>query len=523
MLAPERSSSAELDSKSEREAKVLPLCRPNRKILFVTPEIDDFVSVGGLGAVSAALPRVLAKWCDVRVLVPGYPQVLAACENMIVVGALPAFASLPACEIGRTETYDGLVIYILLCPELYEREGTPYGDKFNIDWTDNDLRFARLGLAAAELATGTVDQTWSADLLHVNDWPAAFAPAYLAFRGVSLPSILTIHNLAYQGLFPRAALKRIGAPESAFNVEGLEFYDQLSFLKAGIYYASHVTTVSETYAKEITRPEFGCGLDGLLRTRASQFRLTGIINGIDESWEPQTCPQLASRFAPGDWKGKETNTRSVRRTFGLAVTRGPLFGLVSRLVHQKGIDLVMSAAETIAAAGGQLVVIGTGEPRLEASLIELASRYPQAIGAQIGFDDGIARRIFAGSDFMLMPSRYEPCGLSQMYAQRFGSLPIAHRTGGLAETIDHGRTGFLFDDPSPASFLGGICKAFETFAAKRRLNRMRLAAMHRTFSWEHPAQAYDSLYSRMIGNKRARRFRPASLGIDAPDLAEAVV
>lgn len=475
--------------------------RPHRKILFVTPEIEDFVKVGGLGAVAAALPRALSKWYDVRVLIPGYRQVVAAGNEIEIVGRIAASAGLPACELGKTEAADGLVIYVLLCPELYERDGTPYGDAANVDWCDNDVRFARLSLAAADLAMGLADPDWAADLLHVNDWPTALAPAYLAWRGATIPSILTIHNLAYQGLFSQDCLARIGAPDSAFDIEGMEFYGRASFLKAGISYASHVTTVSETYAKEITTPEFGCGFDGLLRLRAGQSRLTGIVNGIDESWQPETCPDLASGFAPGDWKNRQVNSDCVRRNFGLGVSRGPLFGLVSRLVHQKGIDLVVSATQTITAAGGQIVITGSGEGHFETALRELAVRHPHAVGFRGGFDEGEARRIFAGSDFLLMPSRFEPCGLSQMYAQRFGSLPIAYRTGGLAETIEHGRTGILFDEPTLGSFLGGICNAFEAFAAKRRLNRMRLAAMNRKFDWEDPAHAYDTLYGRIIGNR----------------------
>ena len=475
---------------------------PPRKILFVTPEIEDFVKVGGLGAVAAALPRALARWCDVRVLIPGYRQVVEKCAGISIVGEFHACAALPACKLGRVSTPDGLTIYVLICPELYEREGTPYGDACNVDWPDNDIRFARLSLAAAELATGNGDRTWAADLLHVNDWPTALAPAYLAFRGISLPSILTIHNLAYQGLFGRDSLARIGAPESSFSIDGLEFFNQLSFLKAGIFYSSHITTVSATYAKEITTPEHGCGLDGLLRQRAAKFQLTGIINGIDNSWEPETCSDLTASFAPGDWKGKDKNSRSLRKNFSLAVSRGPLFGLVSRLVHQKGIDLVVAAAPMIAAAGGQLVITGVGEARFEAALRDLAARHPGSIGIDIGFNEGQARRIFAASDFLLMPSRFEPCGLSQMYAQRFGSLPVASRTGGLIETIEHGRTGILFDEPSLESFMGGICRAFEAFAVKRRLYRMRLAAMSRSFSWDIPARTYDSLYGRVIGNRR---------------------
>jgi starch synthase len=355
-----------------------------------------------------------------------------------------------------------------------------------------------LASVAAQLATGTLDKNWAADLVHANDWQAALVPAYLAWNGSKIPTILTIHNLAYQGLFAKETLRRIGAPADSFHIDGLEFYDKLSFLKGGLIYASHLTTVSETYAKEITTHELGCGLEGLLQRRSDAAQLTGILNGIDESWDPSVCAQLAQQFAPGDWEGKQANSDYVRHQFGLALSRGPLFGLVARLVHQKGIDLVLSATDEIINAGGQIVVTGRGEPELEQALVEAHRRRPDAIGVAIGFNDGQARRIFAGSDFTLMPSRFEPCGLSQMYAQKFGSLPIGHQTGGLAETITDGETGFLFAQPSTESFLGGIRRAFSTFVAKDRLDSMRRNAMARSFSWDISAACYGALYRKTV-------------------------
>jgi starch synthase len=469
------------------------------RVLFVTTEMDDFVRVGGLAAVSAALPRALRAHTDVRIMLPGYRDVVEQLTHIEIVGQCEALAEMPACSLGRSSTRDGLPIYVLLCDQLYDRPGNPYGDENGQDWPDNDIRFGRLAAAAAELAAGTLDKDWAADLVHANDWQAALVPAYLAWRGIEVPSILTIHNLAYQGLFPRESLRRIGAPESSFHIDGLEFYDKLSFLKGGLIYASHLTTVSSTYAREITTSELGCGLEGLLRRRSEASQLTGILNGIDESWDPRACAQLAQPFGAGDWLGKQANADYVRKQFGLALSRGPMFGLVARLVHQKGVDLVLSAADEIIEAGGQIVVTGRGEPGIEQALIDARRRRPDAIGLAIGFNDGQARRIFAGSDFTLMPSRFEPCGLSQMYAQRFGSLPIGHQTGGLAETIKDGETGFLFSQPSAASFLGGVRRAFETFLAKDRLDTMRRSAMARTFSWDLSASLYSALYRKTVG------------------------
>ncbi len=300
--------------------------------------------------------------------------------------------------------------------------------------------------------------------------------------------------MAYQGLFPHESLRNIGAPESSFHVDGLEFYDKVSFLKAGLVYSNHLTTVSATYAREITTPEHGCGLEGFLRKRFDERRLTGIINGIDDTWDPRVCAQLPSTFGSGDWDARQLNAEYLRRRFNLAVSQGPLFGLVARLVHQKGVDLVLAAAETIVSAGGQIVVMGRGAREFEHALEHAHERHPDAIAVEIGFDDSEARRIFGGSDFTLMPSRFEPCGLSQMYAQRFGSLPIGMKTGGLADTIVDGRTGFLFQEPSAASFLGAICRAFGTFGTKKRLETMRTEAMAAPFGWNDSVQSYLGLY-----------------------------
>ncbi len=458
-----------------------------RKILFVTSEMSDYVQAGGLGEVSAALPRALRGSCDVRVLIPGYPQVLAKHAGVEKVADLPAAGEIPACAIGRVARPDGLVVYIVICPELYDRPGTPYVDGLGEPWPDNDVRFARLSLAAADIACGFGESGWEPDNLHLNDWPSALAAGYLAWRGSRVPSVLTIHNLAYQGIFDTGRMRSLAIPDAAFDVNGVEFYGKLSFLKAGLFYSSHLTTVSSTYANEITTPEFGCGLHGLLAERSQQGRLTGILNGIDESWGEE-----ADSAGAEAWKSGHAN--QVRKDFDLALTRGPLFAIISRLVHQKGVDLAIETAETIIAHGGQLVVTGQGEPRFEEAVQSLARRHRGMVGARIGFCAKEARRMFAGSDFLLMPSRFEPCGLSQMYAQKFGALPIAHRTGGLADTIEDGQTGFLFTTPTANNLNGAIRRAFDAYTSNRRFTSMRRAAMARSFGWEVSARRYDDVY-----------------------------
>ena len=465
------------------------------RILFATPEVSDFIQVGGLAAVSAALPRALRKFADVRVIIPGYPAVLRGLTELKTVGRCAPFASLPAFEIALGHAADGLTYYVVRCPTLYEREGTPYADARGIDWDDNDVRFATFSYAAAQLARGLVDSEWSADLVHANDWQCALIPGYLEWHYARIPTVFTIHNLAYQGIFDRSSLARLGIPEASFTMDGVEFYNRLSLIKAGLVYASHLTTVSQTYAREITTEGFGCGLEGLLRLRADRNQLSGILNGIDESWDPQTCASLLQPFGAGDWAERDMNADNVRQQFGLAVSRGPLFALVARLVHQKGVDLVVESAQAIVDAGGQIVVTGKGEPRFEEALLRAQARSPKSIAVKIGFEDAEARRIFAGSDFTLMPSRFEPCGLSQMYAQRFGSLPIGHRTGGLAETIVDGETGFLFDGVSAPGFLGSLCRAFSTFGMKDQLDHMRRSAMAQGFSWSSSAKSYATLYN----------------------------
>lgn len=328
------------------------------RILFATPETCDFVQVGGLAAVSAALPRALLPFSDIRIVVPGYPQVLQGLDDLKVVGRCAGYAGLPAFRVGLGHAADGMPYYVVVCPELFERPGTPYGDVRGIDWPDNDVRFATFSYAATQIAVGDADKNWSADLIHANDWQCALIPGYLEWSNRPLPTVFTIHNLAYQGVFSQEALPRLGIPDHAFHMDGVEFYDRLSFLKAGLVYSSHLTTVSQTYANEITTPEFGCGLEGILRKRADQNELSGILNGIDESWDPRTCTSLTRNFDAGDWRKRSQNAREIRRQFGLAVSRGPLFALVARLVHQKGVDLVIQNAKAIVDAGGQIIVTG---------------------------------------------------------------------------------------------------------------------------------------------------------------------
>lgn len=487
------------------------------KILFITSEFADFAKAGGLGEVSAGLPRALRRrGIDVRVLMPAYPNVIAKADDITIVSHLPGCAGIDPCCIGETRTADGLPLYLVLEPSLYQRRGSPYAGPEGQDWPDNDVRFARLGLAAADIASGRAGMMWQPDVLHINDWPGGMTPAYLRWRGEHVPTLLTIHNIAYQGLFPKDRLAPLGIPQQAFDINGVEFHDRVSFLKAALFYADYATTVSRTYAREIITEALGCGLHGLTQGLAAEGRLSGIVNGIDESWDPSRDPHLPHHFEVDDMSGKQANAEQVRTGLCLSPSEGPLFGVVSRLVHQKGLDIIADTARDIVREGGQIAILGLGDPDTEHMLSKLARGYRDHIGLLIGFNEPMARRIVAASDFCLMPSRFEPCGLTQMQAQRYGTLPIAHATGGLADTIEDGSTGFLFSDLSGEGLFTACRRAFDAYAEPDVLTEMRQAAMARCFHWSGAAAEYEQLYTRLAGGARqvslaaaTRRRRPA--------------
>jgi starch synthase len=461
------------------------------RVLFVTPEISGYLKAGGLGEVSAALPRALNGLCDIRVLTPAYPAFRSRHDRVDIVRHMPPVAGLPEWSLGRVETDDGLTIYLVICDALYDREGSPYGAR-GVDHDDNDVRFARLSMAAAEIAEGGADPNWRPDVVHANDWPSALTPAYMRWKRLDTASIFTIHNLAYQGLFGQERHGPLAIPADAINIDGLEFHGRMSFLKAGIAFASHVTTVSETYAREITTAEHGCGLDGLLRARSERGELTGILNGIDSDWEKIAAEASGPEYV-AQWKQEKAS--ELRRLFRLEDSEGPLFSIVSRLVHQKGIDLSIQTAEMIVANGGQLVVTGQGEPELERAVEDLEVKHPGAVAVRIGFDDSEARAMYSGSDFVLMPSRFEPCGLGQMYAQSQASLPIASRTGGLADTIEDGSTGFLISTANDFALKRAVGRAFRAFWSTEAMSAMRVNALAKRFDWPRSADQYMGLYA----------------------------
>jgi starch synthase len=473
-------------------------------VLFVTSEVAGLAKAGGLGEVSVGLPQALRRrGVDVRILMPAYRDVMARLPEIDWFGALPSRAGIPPASLGAARLPDGTILYLVGAPSLFDRRGTPYCTPEGADWPDNDLRFARLSLAAADIAAGRGGLAWMPDIVHANDWPGGLTPAYMRWDGTNVPSILTIHNIAYQGTFDAGQRHCLAIPDAAFGIQGVEFHGRVSFLKAGGFYASHVTTVSPTHATEITTESQGAGLHGLMRERAAHGQLSGIVNGIDESWDPGSDPHLPHHFGPCDLNGKQANADAVRTGLCLRPSEGPLFGIVSRMVHQKGLDLVAEAANDIVEHGGQIAILGLGDPEIEHMLSRTSRRHRDTIGVLIGFNEPMARRIMAGSDFTLMPSRFEPCGLTQMQAQRYGALPIAHATGGLADTIDDGATGFLFSTLSPGGLVAACRRAFDVYKDEGQLADMRRAAMARCFSWSDAAAAYEALYRRLIGPRVA--------------------
>ncbi len=468
-------------------AKVFALARAKPKILFATPELADFAATSDLAVVSASLPRALRPTCDVRVVLPGYQSVLAKAPAMTVLGELPAHAGLPSCTLGQCALADGLEVYVVLCDELFSRDGGPYADANGEPFADNDVRFARFSLAVAEIAARGAGG-WTPDVVHLNDWPTALTAGYLAWAGVETPTLLTIHDLGQQGQFAADRLESLAIPAAAFDIDGVEFYGRISFLKAGLAYARRVTTVSETYAREIVGPEHGCGLEGLLARRAGEGRLTGVPNGVEDEWDPRVdrnCPYL---FDPQRWKGRYADF--LRGAFGLSLARAPLFAFVGGFTHANGIDLVMETARRIYELGAQFVAVGEGDKDAERALVALSRQHGEAIGVRVGFDPDVARMIFAGADFLLTPSRAEPCGLSPMYAQKFGALPIAHA----AETVSDGKTGFLIEDATAAALENAVIRALAIYQNAREFSTMRRAAMALDFSWRRSAQRYAELY-----------------------------
>jgi starch synthase len=472
------------------------------RVIYASTEIFPALKTGGLADVNAALPKALLDLgVEIRLLLPAYPALLGAASGLRPVAQLKS-------AVGATDvrvllgSIGGVPAYLIEAGKLYVKPGNPYVDENGHDWPDNHLQFALLGWTAARFADGSIDG-WRPDIVHGQDWHTGLAPAYLAARGGERPgSVFTVHNLAYQGEFSATTFNELALPANFFSIYGLEFYGKVNFMKAGLHYADRITTVSPSYAREIQTPEFGFGLDGLLHSRAGA--LSGILNGVDRAiWNPQSDRLIAARFSPQDPAGKNECKTALRTELGLAPAAGPLFGAISRLTAQKGLDLVLAVLPGLVERGGQLVLLGAGEPALEASLRAAATRYPGAVSVHIGYDESLAHRIVAGSDVMLVPSRFEPCGLTQMYGLAYGTVPMVRRVGGLADTVcdasppnlDAGiATGFSFGAADAGELGKAVDSAFALWAKPRQWAQVRKAAMLQDFGWKPSARRYFDLY-----------------------------
>ncbi|MCP1470776.1 starch synthase [Sphingobium sp. OAS761] len=477
------------------------------KLLSVASEIYPLVKTGGLADVVGALPGALAgEGIESRTLVPGYPAVLARLGKAKPVrrysDLFGAAASLLAAHVG------GLDLLVLDAPDFFARDGGPYGDQGGNDWPDNWRRFAALSRVGADVAEGSL-KGWRPDIVHGHDWQASLTAAYMRFGPArAVPKVVTIHNLAFQGRYAAEIFPALGLPAEAWGVDGVEYYGGVGYLKAGLVSADAITTVSPTYAQEIRSPLHGMGLDGLINGRVD--RLHGILNGIDTAiWDPSADPLVPRAYGGRSLGARADNRRVLERHFGLDRGDGPIFIIVSRLTWQKGMDLMADAIDHLVGLGGRLAVLGSGDHALEGAFLAAADRHRGRVGVRIGYDEILSHLMQAGGDAILIPSRFEPCGLTQLYALRYGCVPVVARVGGLADTVIDaneaalaagGATGLMFAPDDPLALHGAIGRAIALHADRGLWQGMQRAAMRADFSWTRSAGRYAALYRALLAD-----------------------
>lgn len=479
------------------------------RILYCASEAYPLIKTGGLADVAGSLVVALQELGhDVQLLLPAYRAVLQKLpketQPLTDIEILGNTVQLLRSVLPGTK----VPVILVHCPTLYDREGTPYHDASGSDWLDNAMRFAVLSHAAALIAQDKLGLNWRADIVHANDWQTGLVPALLHNVPNRPALIFTIHNLAYQGLFDRDTFVELALPEAFWHFEALEYHGGFSFIKGGLIYADRINTVSPNYAKEIQTNAFGHGLEALLQYRS--VHLNGILNGIDTTvWNPVTDPEIAHTYDAQHLQYKSVNKTDLQRRYGLPEDNTVmLMGLVSRIADQKGIDLILHSLPHWISNPIQWVILGSGDKVYENLLLELAQRHPHQIGVRIGYDESLAHRIEAGTDVFLMPSRFEPCGLNQLYSQRYGTLPIVSPVGGLFDTVtdvspttlqDHTATGFILQDVSIASAANAIERALNLFINNQPAWRaMQTAAMQKDYSWQRSAVAYTELYAQAL-------------------------
>jgi starch synthase len=477
-------------------------------VLSVASEAVPLVKTGGLADVVGALPAALAPHgVTLTTLLPGFPAVMQAVKRGKILHSYDTLLGEPARLISGRLGQSPLIV--LDAPGFFAREGNPYGDPSGIDWADNWRRFAALGRAAADLAGGLV-KARTFDLVHAHDWQAAMALAYLRFAphkgSAPVPGVMTVHNMAFQGHFGREVFKELGLPRSAWSITGVEYHKGVGFLKAGMEAASVITTVSPTYAQEIRSAAFGMGLEGLVVNRGDRVR--GIVNGIDPAeWSPVSDPQLAANFTARTLAKRTANKRALEAEFGLEPGDGPLFIVITRLTWQKGMDVLVEVLDHLVGIGGRLALLGSGDAAIVAGLKEGAARHPGQIGLKIGYDEGLSHRMQGGGDAILVPSRFEPCGLTQLYGLAYGCVPVVARTGGLADTVidanlaarDAGvATGIQFSDVNYQTFAAAVSRAVTLYHQPELWKAIQRNGMGADFSWGRSGKAYAALYQQLV-------------------------
>ncbi|WP_185984906.1 glycogen synthase GlgA [Aureimonas mangrovi] len=477
-------------------------------VLSVSSEVFPLVKTGGLADVAGALPAALKPFgIEMRTLMPAYPGVVAKVGASEPVHRFPSLFGGPAMLLSAQSA--GLDLLLLDAPHLYERAGGPYAGPGGYDHPDNWARFAALSRAAADIGLGAVPG-FAPQIVHAHDWQGALAPVYLAFEDAPKPkTLVTIHNLAFQGTFPYGVFPRLGLPPEAWSIEGVEYYGSVGFLKGGIHACDCVTTVSPTYAREIVTPEGGMGLDGLLAGRGEE--LVGIVNGVDTAvWDPRTDPHIASNYDANDLDARRPNRDALVDEFALDVEDGPILAVVSRLTWQKGMDVLAEALGSILDAGVRMVIVGSGDRLLEGAFLAAQARRPGRVGVRIGYDEALAHRVQAGADALLVPSRFEPCGLTQLCALRYGCLPVVTRVGGLADTVIDANfaamvagaaTGIVFSPLSVEALQGAVQRLVTLHANHDAWRRCQIQAMRSDVSWDASAARYASLYDTLLSQE----------------------
>jgi starch synthase len=473
-----------------------------KKILFVTSEAYPLIKTGGLADVSSSLPKALAELGqDVRLMMPNYQAVNSQGDKRWL-GSLRIYNS----DVSIFETFlpgSEVKVWLVDCPNFFDYPGNPYTDAEGIAWPNNDERFALFCHVAAACAMDTINLGWKPDIVHCNDWQSGLVPALLSLEDERPATVFTIHNMAYQGLFPANRVTSLNLPRKLWHQDGLEFFNMLSFLKGGLAYADRITTVSPTYAQEIQTAAFGYGFEGLLAHRSED--LIGIINGIDEQeWNPDTDHLIRQTFNADSLDAKQANKAALQERSGLPVNDEiPVFALISRLVEQKGIDMLLDCLPEILALPVQVIILGSGDKGFEQQLQALAELHPEKMSLSLAYDEGLAHAIEAGADVFLMPSRFEPCGLNQMYSQRYGTIPIVRKTGGLADTVvdalpetlaNGSATGLVFTEASAGALMEAFKRALLLYHNPTLWAAMQKNAMRKDFSWRRSAEQYLTLY-----------------------------